>query len=59
MPMLKLHSLNNPQELLLVNSEDISTVNANLGHAEVVMKAGVAHCVTEDVATIYSMLEEQ
>jgi hypothetical protein len=34
-------------------------VHANLGHAEIVMKAGVTQCVTEDVTTIYSLLEGQ
>jgi len=59
MAILKLHSLNNPEELVLVNSEDVSTVHANLGHAEIVMKAGVTQCVTEDVTTIYNLLEGQ
>ena len=57
---LLLHSLNNPQQEVLVNSESISTVNATPdNHAIIVHTSGAQTAVTESVEKIQNILEGQ
>ncbi len=47
--MLKLHQLNNPEELELIDSTDIASVDESNGHSYVLLHSGVVKYVAEPV----------
>jgi hypothetical protein len=56
MAILKLHQLNNPNELELIDSTDISSVDDYNGHATITTHASTTKYVTETAEQIYNMI---
>jgi hypothetical protein len=55
---LKLHDMNNPQQLVLVDSKDISTVESFNGHSAILPHAGFIVYVDESTETVYNLMME-
>jgi hypothetical protein len=56
MPILKLHQLNNPSELELIDSSDVSAVDGYNGAAVVTLHSGVVKYVHESAEQIASLM---
>ena len=56
MALLRLHQLNNPTELELIDSTDISTVDSYEDHTVITTHAGASKYVSESAAEVYSMM---
>jgi hypothetical protein len=56
MAILRLHQLNNPEELELIDSTDIASVDEANGHSYVLLHSGVVKYVAEPVSKIFDMM---
>jgi hypothetical protein len=56
MAILQLHQLNNPEELELIDSTDIASVDEANGHSYVLLHSGVVKYVAEPVSKIFDMM---